>query len=98
VPAQQAAPVVVPPDDTTATTPDTASPATPDLDPDEAQICAYLRKHDSISRAQCERLLGVSRTQAKLRLQKMRDRGILRLEGTGNNIRYVLATDRRRTR
>jgi predicted HTH transcriptional regulator len=55
-----------------------------------------LRNHDAITRGQCERLLGVSRTQAKMRLQKMRERGILRLEGTGNNIRYVLATERRR--
>jgi hypothetical protein len=75
-----------------------AAPPAPDptLAPDEAQVCAYLRNHDSITRAQCERLLGVSRTQAKMRLQKMRERGILRLEGTGNNIRYVLAGERRR--
>ncbi len=94
-PSGPSVPAVVPP---AARRADAAPPAPADLSlaPDEAQICAYLRNHDAITRGQCERLLGVSRTQAKMRLQKMRERGILRLEGTGNNIRYVLATERRR--
>jgi len=94
-PTAPGAPAVAPPAHATT---DASPPAPPDLSlaPDEAQVCAYLRNHDSITRAQCERLLGVSRTQAKMRLQKMRERGILRLEGTGNNIHYVLAGERRR--
>jgi hypothetical protein len=93
-PTAPGVPAVAPP----AGAPPAAAPPAPDatMAPDEAQVCAYLRNHDSITRAQCERLLGVSRTQAKMRLQKMRERGILRLEGTGNNIRYVLARERRR--
>jgi len=56
---------------------------------DEEKILAYVRKHGSIKRAECQKLLNVTGTQARYILKKMKDRLLLRLEGTGKPSRYL---------
>ena len=57
---------------------------------DEGRILAYVRKHGSIKRAECERLLEIKDIQARYVLRKMRARGLLRLEGSRKGARYSL--------
>ena len=54
------------------------------------KILAYVRKHGSIRRAECQALLNVTETQARYILKKMKDRSLLRLEGSGKAFRYPL--------
>jgi len=58
---------------------------------DEEKILAHVRKHRSIKRSECQHLLGVSGIQARYLLQKMRNRGILRLNRRGRGARYILS-------
>jgi len=60
------------------------------LETDEEKILAYVREHGSIKRAECQALLNVTETQARYILKKMKDRLLLRLEGTGKPSRYLL--------
>jgi len=57
---------------------------------DEEKILAHVREHRSIKRSDCQQLLGVSGLQARYLLQKMRKRGILRLDRRGRGARYIL--------
>jgi len=57
---------------------------------DEKKILAYVRQHGSIKRADCQRLLGVTEIQARYILRRIRERGLLRLEGSRKGARYVL--------
>ncbi len=56
---------------------------------DEEQILAYVRAQGFIKRADCQRLLGVSAIQARYVLQKMREKGLLQLQGIRKGARYV---------
>lgn len=57
---------------------------------DEEKILAHVREHRSIKRSDCQQLLGISGLQARYLLQKMRKRGILRLDRRGRGARYIL--------
>ena len=57
---------------------------------DEEKILAHVREHRSIKRSECQQLLGVSGIQARYLLQKMRKRGLLRLDRRGRGARYIL--------
>ena len=48
-------------------------PQTPQTD--EEKILAYVRKYGFIKRADCQRLLGINKSQARYTLQGMRERG-----------------------
>ena len=63
------------------------------LETDEEKILAYVRKYGSIKRAECQALLNVTETQARYTLKKMKDRLLLRLEGTGKLSHYLLPDD-----
>ncbi|OGN88194.1 MAG: hypothetical protein A2Z74_05965 [Chloroflexi bacterium RBG_13_46_9] len=67
-----------------------APPVQVALETDEEKILAYVREHGSIKRAECQALLNVTETQARYILKKMKDRLLLRLEGTGKPSRYLL--------
>ena len=56
----------------------------------EQRVLDYVRTNGSISRAGCERLLGVTEVQARRILQKMVEQGQLRATGQYKNTRYVL--------
>jgi ATP-dependent DNA helicase RecG len=56
---------------------------------DEEKILAYVQEQGFIKRADCQRLLGVTAIQARHVLQKMRARGLLRLEGSRKGARYL---------
>ncbi|MEK6654571.1 MAG: hypothetical protein AABY92_05430 [Thermodesulfobacteriota bacterium] len=60
------------------------------LETDEEKILAYVREHGSIKRRECQALLNVTETQARYILKKMKDRLLLKLEGTGKPSRYLL--------
>ena len=60
------------------------------LETDEEKILAYVRERGSIKRAECQALLNVTETQARYILKKMKDRSLLRLEGSGKPSRYLL--------
>ena len=64
------------------------APQTPQTD--EEKILAYVRKYGFIKRADCQRLLGINKSQTRYTLQGMRERGILLLEGARKGARYVL--------
>ena len=57
---------------------------------DEEKVLAYVGRHGFIKRADCQRLLGITELQARYVLRKIRERGLLRLEGTRKGARYVL--------
>jgi len=56
---------------------------------DEEKILAYVWEHRFIKRSDCQQLLGVSGIQARYLLQKLRKRGLLRLEKRGRGARYI---------
>lgn len=56
---------------------------------EEEQVLAYVRKRGFIKRADCQRLLGISAIQARYLLQKMREKGLLRLQGSRKGAQYV---------
>lgn len=63
-----------------------------DLSPpqsDEEQILAYVRERGFIKRADCQQLLGISAIQARYVLQKMREKGLLQLQGSRKGARYL---------
>jgi len=74
----------------TLNVPDKALPLQAALETDEEKILAYVRKYGSIKRAECQALLNVTETQARYILKKMKERLLLRLEGTGKPSRYLL--------
>jgi predicted HTH transcriptional regulator len=57
---------------------------------EEIKIMNYIKEKGFIKRADCQRLLGVSEVKARYILKKMRDRGLLRLEGSRKDARYLL--------
>ena len=59
-------------------------------DTPERQILAYVTLHETITRMQCQALLGITEIQARYLLRKMRDQGLLRLEGTRRGAYYRL--------
>ncbi len=67
-----------------------APPLQTELETDEEKIMAYVREHGSIKRRECQALLNVTETQARYILKKMKDRLLLKLEGTGKPSRYLL--------
>ena len=66
--------------------------APPRLQTDEEKVLAYVQERGFIKRADCQRLLGVSAIQARYTLQKMRERGLLRIEGSRKGARYLAVT------
>jgi ATP-dependent DNA helicase RecG len=54
----------------------------------EEKVLAWVRKHGFIKRSNCEQLLGVTPIQARYLLRKMRDAGLLRMEGRHKGTRY----------
>jgi ATP-dependent DNA helicase RecG len=62
----------------------------PDITDEEKKVIQYIRQKGFIKRSDCQRLLGVSQLQARYILKKMRDRGMLRLEGSRKDARYLL--------
>jgi ATP-dependent DNA helicase RecG len=58
---------------------------------DEAKILRWVQDKGFIKRADCQRLLGLSPVQARHRLQLMRKKGLLKMEGERKGSRYVLA-------
>jgi predicted HTH transcriptional regulator len=56
---------------------------------DEKKILTYVRERGFIKRADCQRLLGISTIQARYVLQKMREKGLLQLQGSRKGARYV---------
>jgi ATP-dependent DNA helicase RecG len=56
---------------------------------DEKKILAYVQERGFIKRADCQRLLGISAIQARYVLQKMREKGLLQLQGSRKGARYV---------
>ena len=60
------------------------------LEPEEEQILAYIKKKGSISRGECQDLLNVSPTRAAYLLKRLRNKGMLRMEGTRRWARYFV--------
>lgn len=56
----------------------------------EDKILAYVRERGFIKRADCQRLLSVTEIQARYTLRKMRELGLLQIEGSRRGARYVL--------
>jgi ATP-dependent DNA helicase RecG len=56
---------------------------------DEERILTYVREQGFIKRADCQRLLGISAIQARYVLQKMREKGLLQLQGSRKGARYL---------
>lgn len=64
--------------------------ASPSSLSNEEKIMAYVRKHGSIKRTECQQLLGITKNQVRYILRKMYDRGLLRLAGSRKGAKYVL--------
>ena len=62
----------------------------PEITEKEKKVIQHIRQKGFIKRSECQRLLGVSQVQARYILKKMRDRGMLRLEGSRKDARYLL--------
>jgi ATP-dependent DNA helicase RecG len=60
------------------------------LQTDEEKILAYVREHGFIKRIDCQWLLDVTDIQARYILRKMRDRKLLRLEGSRKSAKCLL--------
>jgi predicted HTH transcriptional regulator len=56
---------------------------------DEEQILTYVRERGFIKRSDCQQLLGISPIQARYVLQQMREKGLLRLQGSRKGARYL---------
>ncbi|MFZ4441096.1 MAG: RNA-binding domain-containing protein [Syntrophales bacterium] len=54
------------------------------------KILAYVRKHGSIKRAECQALLGVTELRVRYILQRMRNNDLLKLKGTRKGSVYHL--------
>ncbi|MFZ4440533.1 MAG: ATP-binding protein [Syntrophales bacterium] len=74
----------------TLSLPDDAPLLDATLETDEEKILAYVRKHGSIKRSECQALLGVTELRARYILQKMRDNDLLKLKGTRKGSVYHL--------
>ena len=57
---------------------------------EEEKILRYVRETGLIKRASCQALLGVSPVQARNKLQQLRKKGLLKMEGERKGARYVL--------
>jgi len=57
----------------------------------EEKILAYIQENGSISRSECQKLLDITTVQARYALQKMRNKGMLKLVGSRKGSRYILA-------
>jgi ATP-dependent DNA helicase RecG len=55
----------------------------------EEKVLAYIRENGSISRSECQKLLNVTTIQARYILQKMRNKGLLKLVGSRRGSRYI---------
>ena len=62
----------------------------PQAQTDEEKVLAYVREHGSIKREECQRLLGITKDQARYLLGKMWRQGLLRKEGERKGTRYYL--------
>jgi len=60
------------------------------LTPEEA-ILEYVKTHGYIKRAECQKLLNVNEIQSRYILQKMKNKGLLKLEGIRKGARYILS-------
>ena len=60
------------------------------LQSDEEKILAYVHEHGSIRRIECQTLLGKDSRRSKHILQKMKDSGLLKQEGTTKGAYYVI--------
>jgi predicted HTH transcriptional regulator len=56
---------------------------------DEEKVLAYVRERGFIKRADCQRLLDISAVQARYLLQKMKEKGLLQLQGSRKGAQYV---------
>ncbi len=61
-----------------------------ELGAEEERIVTYARETGSISRRECEELLNVSPLRARYLLRKLRDKGVLYLEGKRRWTRYLV--------
>lgn len=57
----------------------------------EEIILEYIRNHGHIKRAECQKLLTVNEIQARYILQKMKNKGLLKLEGLRKGAKYILS-------
>lgn len=60
------------------------------LQSDEEKILAYVREHGSIRRIECQALLDTDSLRAKYILQKMKESGQLKQEGTTKGAHYII--------
>ncbi len=60
------------------------------LTPEEV-ILEYVKTHGYIKRAECQKLLNVNEIQSRYILQKMKNKGLLKLEGIRKGARYILS-------
>ncbi len=60
------------------------------LNPRQRELYAYLTKHRVITRREYEQMMGISERTARLDLEEMVKSGILKREGRGKQIRYLL--------
>ena len=56
----------------------------------EEKVLAYIQENGSISRSECQKLLDITTVQARYALQKMRNKGLLKLVGSRKGSRYIL--------
>lgn len=62
----------------------------PQSDTPEQRILAYVKQHGTITRMQCQVLLDITELQARYLLRKMRNQGLLHLEGIRKGAYYRL--------
>lgn len=60
------------------------------LNPRQQELYRYLTRHKVITRKEYEQMMGISERTARLDLEEMVKSGILKREGRGKQIRYVL--------
>lgn len=56
---------------------------------EEQIVINYLNEHGSITREEFEKLFGISKTNAVVKIRKMIKEGIISTKGNGRNIKYV---------
>lgn len=67
-----------------------AKPA-PEMDTKEKQVLNYLKNHDSITRPDVEKVLGISASTASRLIKKMVKSGLLVQHGRARNVNYTIA-------
>ena len=53
------------------------------------QLLIYFKTHDSITREEFERIFGLKRTTAYMRLNDLIDKGVIEVVGSGRDTKYV---------